>query len=394
VRNTTQRDIRRGDIVELAVGTDGVTAAFTHLLVRPSQVTPPATRQGEISSPRLREVLKARSTMITCVREFFLQRGFVEVPTPALVPSPGMESHLAGFSTVYEDHRGSPHRVWLPTSPEFALKRALCAGLERIFEVKTVFRNHGEMGPLHYPEFTMLEWYRAFTDYRVIMEDAEELVSAIARCLQTDAQQEFRGVPIRWDPPYRRMSVSEAFSFYAGIDLVKGMGDEDGFRSACEARLSRVPCDEDFSSLFHRVMMELVEPNLGLSAPVILHDYPMALAALAAQNREDTRFCERFELYVAGVELANAFTEVNDPREMAIRIKQARQEQRARGVLPTPADGGLLRAMRQGMPPSGGIAVGMDRLLMAMLGLDHIAEVLPFCLHDAVSLSQRLRTLR
>jgi len=393
VRVTSQEELRSGDIVEVLLDGIGPTAVSVHLLVRPSRIAPRGSRDRTPAPSELRTVLGARSAMIDCTREFFLQRDFVEVPTPSLVPSPGMEPHLAGFSTWYEDHAGHTRQVWLPTSPEFALKRALCEGLDRIFEIRTVFRNRGEMGPLHYPEFTLLEWYRAFADYRVIMSDTEDLLSSIAHRLGAVTHRTFRGIRIRWDAPYCRMSVSEAFSRYAGIDLGEGMEDEDGFRAACAARLSHVPPGEDFCSLFHRVMIERVEPHLGLGAPVILYDYPMAVAALAVRKPGDPRFCERFELYVAGVEMANAFTEVNDPREMAIRIRRARQEQRAMGARPTPVDGEVLRAMRRGMPPSGGIAVGMDRLLMAMLGLDHIAAVLPFCLHDGQSLRQRIGCL-
>ncbi|MCU0612960.1 MAG: hypothetical protein MUE60_14385, partial [Candidatus Eisenbacteria bacterium] len=306
---------RPADIVEILTSGDGRTALASGLLVRPSAPARRGLPEEDRTMPSVAAVLSARGAMITCIREFFLGRGFHEVPTPALVSSPGMEPHLAGFSTEYEDHTGARHRKWLPTSPEFALKRALCAGFERVFEVKTVFRNRGEMGPLHFPEFTILEWYRAFADYRVIMEDTEQLISLIARGLGAQTSRPFRGFRIDWDAPFRRMSVSQAYFDYAGIDLLSGMEDPAGFRAACETRLSRVPPDEDFASLFHRVMIELVEPRLGLDAPLILHDYPLPLAALAVAHRANPRLCERFELYVAGVELANAFTEVNDPRE-------------------------------------------------------------------------------
>ncbi len=384
-------DIRPGDIVELAVD-EGQVVCAARVLVRP----PDASSWDEGASHKVREVLRARALMINLVRRFFLDRGFFEVPTPTLVPSPGMEPHLRGFATTFEDDAGGRLERWLPTSPEFALKRALCMGLEKIFEVKTVFRN-GEMGPLHSPEFTMLEWYRAFEDYRAIMRDAEELVRVVAQGLRGYAAP-FRGLSIDWQGPFERMTVEEAFTRYAEIDLRACLHDLEAFRQACAPVLSHVEDGEDFDSLFHRVMLELVEPRLGVgldgvASPVILHDYPMACAALAVENPRNRGFCERFELYVAGVELANAFTEVNDPREMALRVRAARARQRRLGYTQTPPDGDLLRAMRRGMPPSGGIALGLDRLLMALLGLSHIAEALPFVPHDARSLSQSCGTL-
>lgn len=387
IRTPSRCEVLPSDIVEVAVAEVEAAATAIEVLVRP-QDQRASFLESVRSLDELRAVLDARAAMITGIRQFFLERGFVEVPTPALVPSPGMEPHLVGFSTAYLDPAGHRHRRWLPTSPEFALKRALCAGLDRIFELKTVFRN-GEAGPLHSPEFTMLEWYRAFVDYRAIMDDAQELMATVARRLASSLRP-FRGVTVRWEPPYPRMSVCEAFRRFAGIDLEEGLQDEAAFRTACRTRLSHTLPDEGFDSLFHRVMMELVEPHLGISSPVILHDYPISMASLAVARRDDPRFCERFEVYAAGVELANAFTEVNDPGEMARRVRRARREQRALGIAPAPADRDLLRAMRGGMPPSAGIAVGVDRLLMAMLGLDHIAAVLPLSMHDAATRDQRI----
>ncbi|MBN1423378.1 EF-P lysine aminoacylase GenX [Candidatus Fermentibacteria bacterium] len=387
VQATAGIDVRPGDIVEL-LADERSRATDLRVLVRPA--LPPANHDASPARhPDISVVLAARSTMHSRIREFFHSRGFIEVPTPTLVPSPGMESTLTGFSTSYEDHTGFVRTLWLPTSPEFALKRALCGGMERIFEIRPVFRNRGEMGPLHHPEFTMLEWYRAYEDYHAIMQDTEELVSRIARSLCPLRDTTFRGVSLRWEPPFPRLSVAEAFIRYSGIDLLAGLEDKDEFSRCCAGRLSHVSAGDDFCTLFHRIMVELIEPHLGLEGPLVLYDYPLELAALSVPKRNDPRLCERFELYVAGVELANAFTEVNDPREMALRIRQARAEQKNRGLAPTPVDAALLQAMRRGMPPAGGIALGLDRLLMVMLGVEHICGIAPFSLHDEHSLSQR-----
>ena len=319
----------------------------------------------------------------------------MELTTPTLVPSPGMEPHLHSFQTSYINLRGGVHPFWLPTSPEFALKKALCAGFEKVFDMRSVFRNRGELGPLHQPEFIMVEWSRAYEDYRRIVLDTEELVAGLARDLDAYPRTTFRGVPISWEPPYPRLSLSDAFSAYAKIDLPACLRDEKSFRRSCSRALGRDLAEtEDWSSLFHRVMIELIEPHLGVEKPLFLYDYPAQLAALAITKPEQPLFAERFELYIGGVEIANAFTELNDPTEMARRIRHARREQIQCGMPPSPVDGELLRAMRQGMPPAGGIALGFDRLLMALLGVHDIARLIPFPFQPEPTSTQSLGLLR
>jgi lysyl-tRNA synthetase class 2 len=387
----------RGDIVEVAVRTSGrrLWGGAYQILVRPADdpVDIPKSMYSRLGHRR--NILRIRSKMLSLMRTFFLDRGFMELTTPTLVPSPGMEAHLAGFETSYIDLNGTIRPFWLPTSPEFALKKALCAGFEKVFDIRPAFRNRGEVGPLHQPEFTMVEWYRAYEDYRRIMSDTEELVASLAWNLREYLSNTFRGIPISWEPPYPLLSVAEAFDEYAGIDLFACLHDEELFRRSCCKAVGRgLSEDEDWVSLFCRVMIELIEPHLGIEKPLLLYDYPAQLAALAIVKADQPLFAERFELYVAGVEIANAFTELNDPREMARRIRGARREQKKAGMTPSPVDGELLRALRQGMPPAGGIALGFDRLLMALLGVHNISSIVAFPHETEHAKMQNLSRLR
>lgn len=386
----------RGDIVEIVVQKSDERADYlTHkLLVRPAE-DPVGVRHSMYHEMRSKfKCLHARALMWSRVRSFFQERGFLEIQTPSLVLSPGMEPSLGFFTTTYVDHRQRPHVYYLPTSPEFSLKKALCAGYERIYDIRPVFRNHGELGPLHHPEFTMLEWYRAYADYTAIMHDTEELVSFLACELVGKEPAPFRGIRISWEPPYPHKSVQEAWSQFVGIDLLACLQDPTYMHAQCQEALERaLPADEDQTTLFHRIMLEIVEPQLGLDKPTILYDYPADLAALSVIKQGEPLLCERFELYIAGVEMANAFTELNDPREMALRIRRDRGLQMSAGMPQSPVDGQLLRALRQGMPPAGGIALGMDRLLMALLGISTIEEAIPFPLSDLTSHEQRLGRL-
>lgn len=387
----------RGDIVEITARTSGrrLVGGAYRILVRPADDPVDAPKSMYSRLGRRRDILQIRSKMLALTRTFFLERGFIELTTPTLVPSPGMEAHLAGFKTSYIDLDGKIRPFWLPTSPEFALKKALCAGFEKIFDIRPAFRNRGEVGPLHQPEFTMLEWYRAYEDYRRIMTDTEELAAFLARNLSEYRSNTFRGMPISWEPPYPRLSLADAFEEYAGIDLFACLHDEGLFRRSCCEAIGRRPAEhEDWVSLFCRVMIELVEPHLGTEKPVLLYDYPAQLAALAIIKPDQPLFAERFELYIAGVEIANAFTELNDPREMARRIREARREQTKDGMPLSPVDGELLRALRQGMPPAGGIALGLDRLLMALLGVHKISSVVAFPHETEHDKMQNLSLLR
>lgn len=371
-----------GDIVEALVKdrAHSLEVIGLHRLVAPvnSPVDDPRSLFTRLQRDggRIQRLLLLKSRALGCIRRFFDARGFVEWPTPRLVVSPGIEVHLQGFVTHYVDTRGETRRRYLPTSPEFSLKKALCAGMERIYELCRCFRNGGEAGPLHHCEFTMLEWYRAFADYREMMGDVEELGGYLAQELGPEVAPTFRGHAVDWRPPWLRRSLREVFSRYCGIDLQRGLEDQEYFRGEAKRLLGESrDGEEDFDTLFFRLFLHFIEPHLGLRKPEILYDYPITMAALAAGKPGEPQFAERFEVYVAGVELANAFTELNDPMEQEARFHQTLAERERRGYPEVPIDSEFLRELGYGMPPAAGIALGVERLLMALTDTPHINDL-------------------
>jgi lysyl-tRNA synthetase class 2 len=323
-----------------------------------------------------RPFLLARARILAALREWFRRRGFLEVETPALQVSPGNEIHLHGFATelTAPDGRGTP--MYLHTSPEFACKKLLAAGEPRIFAVSHVFRNR-ERGALHHPEFTMLEWYRTNEPYEALMADCAALINEAAKaagCLQLQWKD-------RTADPYatpERLSVAAAFKAYAGIDLLAtlngGEGDTGKLAAAARAVGIQVADDDNWSDVFSRVLVERIEPKLGLGHPTLLDEYPLPEAAWA-QPADDTRLAKRFELYACGVELANGFAEINDSAEQRRRFETAMAERQRRYGERYPIDNDFLAALAR-MPQASGIALGFDRLVMLATGASRIEQVL------------------
>ena len=324
--------------------------------------------------------LERRGRILAALRRFFADRGFVEVDTPALQASPGLEPHLKAFRTEWRDPRdqvASPR--YLHTSPEFAMKKLLVAGLPRIWQLAHVFRD-GELSKTHHPEFSMLEWYRAGASWRDLIEDCE----ALLRLCQIAAGAEalvWRGRSADARRPFERLSVAKAFARYAGIDILATAPDPlcpDLALLAAAAGAAGIephPGD-DWEALFFRIFLDRIEPHLGLGAPMVLHGYPASMAALARRDPEDPRLAERFELYVCGLELANAFGELTDPAEQRARFRADQARKQALYGETYPIDEDFLAALECGMPPAAGIALGFDRLVMLATGARDIEEVL------------------
>lgn len=324
---------------------------------------------------RRQGALEARGRVLARARAFFAERGFAEVETPALQASPGMEAHLRAFSTELREPFDQGKRVlYLHTSPEFAMKKLLAGGMKRIFQIARVFRNE-ERSALHHPEFTMLEWYRTGATLADLMDDCEALVRACAEAAgaKTLVWQGQASDPFA---PWRRLSVADAFAEYAGFDVLALTGDLPGFRRAAK-RLGITPGEsDDWDDIFFRVFLEKIEPHLGVPTPTILHGYPASMAALAKLDPRDSRVAERFELYIAGLELANAFGELTDPKEQRRRFEvDDRKRARLFGER-YPLDLDFIAALEHGLPASAGIALGFDRLVMLATGADKIEDVL------------------
>ncbi len=290
------------------------------------------------------ETLQFRSRVLQALRRFFIDREFVEVETPVRVPAPALESHIDA----------EPSGGWfLRTSPELHMKRLLCRGIPRLFQMGPCFRR-GERGDLHRPEYTMLEWYRAHADYHAILTDTIDLMRFLVGNLGVGPQLVVGEHPVDLEADWHRVSVRDAFREYAGWD----------------------PFEEFDADRFDLDMANRVEPALPTDRPVILMDYPSPCAALARLGANGA--AERWELYMGGVELANAFSELIDPDEQLQRFEQCRIERQEAGREIYPLDMSFIDALRSGMPPSGGIAMGLDRLVMVLGNYPTINDVIPF----------------
>ena len=314
--------------------------------------------------------------MQSAIRGWFEARGFVEVETAALQASPGNETHLHAFATELVGSGGERRPLYLHTSPEFACKKLLAAGEERIFTFAQVFRNR-ERGALHHPAFTMLEWYRAGAPYETLMEDCAGLLRIAAEAVDASAFS-WRGRSIDPLAAPERLTVAEAFQRHAGIDLSATLGgsepDRNTLARAAEAAGIRTAADDTWGDIFSRILVAKVEPTLGCGRATLLTEYPAHLAALARPKPGDARMAERFELYACGVELANAFGELTDPSLQRLRLEAEMAEKQRRYGERYPIDEDFLAALAH-MPPAAGAALGFDRLVMLATGASHIEQV-------------------
>ncbi len=310
--------------------------------------------------------LRRRAALAAATRAFFTARGYTEVETPCAVPAPGEEVHLGVFRTEREYPDGRRVPLWLHTSPEFAMKRLLVAGAGPIFQLARVWRN-GEGSDLHVPEFTMLEWYRPGADMNSLIDETIDYLRAVlppvvsCRGITTDLAQ------------IERLSVAEAFRRHVGADVLVTAGDASALARAAGARLR---AGETWEDLFFRLLLERVEPRLGRAQPSFLTHWPAAQAALARRDPTDPRVAERFELFVCGIELANAFVELTDAAEQRARFLADRARRHAISGEDWPLDEDFLAALEFGMPAASGIALGFDRLAMIASGAQRIDQVL------------------
>ncbi len=323
-----------------------------------------------------RPLLLARNRIKAALRAWFGAQGFVEVDTACLQVSPGNEAHLHAFETRLMGADGSSSRLYLHTSPEFACKKLLAAGEQKIFTFAPVFRNR-ERGRLHHPEFTMLEWYRAGEPYERLMADCAELLRVTA---DAAGRRVWAWNDVEADVmlPPQRVSVAQAFETFGGIRLLETINgalvDRTLLARTAMQAGHRVADDDTWSDVFSRIMTD-IEPKLGAGAATVLDEYPAVEAALARRCLRDPRVAERFELYVCGVELANGFGELTDAAEQRARFEaEMAEKQRVYGER-YPVDEDFLAALAH-MPPASGIALGFDRLVMLATGAQKIEQVL------------------
>lgn len=327
----------------------------------------------------------ARGRIQRAVRAWFEGQGFIEVDPGILQVSPGNETHLHAFATDLVAPGGARRPLYLHTSPEFACKKLLAAGEEKIFTFAPAFRNR-ERGALHHPAFTMLEWYRAGAPYQRLMEDCAALLRLAAeaagstRFVYRGREADPFGIP-------ERLTVADACRRLAGIDLGATLGppeagsgssgelDREGLLRAANAAGIRTADDDTWGDAFSRILVERIEPNIGNGRATLLTEYPAHLAALARATPGDPRLAERFELYACGVELANAFGELTDPAEQRRRLEAEMAEKERLYGERYPIDEDLLAALAH-MPPASGAALGFDRLVMLATGAASVEQVI------------------
>jgi lysyl-tRNA synthetase class 2 len=317
--------------------------------------------------------LRVRAAVLRAVRGYFEAEGFLEVETPARVRNPGQEFHLVAFPAGQDR--------FLITSPEHHMKRLVAAGAEKIVQICRCFRAE-EAGPLHQPEFTMIEWYRAGSTLGTLMADCEAIVGVAARAAGQGTEVPVpaaRGLGIDHlsvAGPFERRSVRELLRLHAGLAL---RGDESAEQMRRLARDAGCAVDDQagWDDAFFQVFLDKVEPHLGVARPTFVEQWPTPLAALARREAHDPLTAERFELYAGGLELANAFGELTDPVEQRARFAAELAARGRTGKTVYPMDEKLLRALGQ-MPPTAGIALGFDRLVMLVTGAATLAEVQAF----------------
>ena len=294
---------------------------------------------------RRRDFLRRRARVVNSVRNFFVGRGYLEVETPHRIPAPAPECFIEAV----------PSGDWfLHTSPELCMKRLLAEGHARIFQICRCFRQ-GEFGSRHLPEFTMLEWYREEADYRDLMSECEELVTALAQDLDMPEGLIRGGRTIDIRKPWERLMLEEAFERYAPVSLDEALA----------------------VGTFDELMAFEVEPRLSMDRPVFICDFPVSLGALARRNSGNPEVAERFELYIGGLELVNAFSELTDAGEQRERFLKEEAKRRAMGKRPYPMPEKFLHDLAK-MPESAGAALGMDRLVMLFTGAEEIGDVVAF----------------
>jgi lysyl-tRNA synthetase, class II len=295
-----------------------------------------------------RELFILRTRVVRAIRRWLDDRGFLEVETPILQPLYG-----GALSRPFVTHHNELDRdLYLRIAPELYLKRLIVGGLERVYEIGKDFRNEG-VSHKHNPEFTMLEWYEAYADYEDIAARLEELISHVAREVEYDG-------PIDFTPPWRRVSLRDAIKEKTGLDI---QSDE-------------LPGEGAWGKRVDGLLSKHVEPDLV--APTFVLDYPKELSPFAKDHRSEPGLVERFECFAAGMEFGNAFTELNDPDEQRARFEQQRADEAAGDEETQPYDEDYVRALENGMPPTGGIGIGIDRLVMILSGRRSIREVMLF----------------
>ena len=330
---------------------------------------------------RVRQNLQIRSEVMRLTRQFFWNQSFVEIDAPTILRLPGQEPYLSPMRVTVRDDRNVERVGYLHTSPEYTMKKMLAAGEPQIFSMQKVFRDNESFGGTHNPEFMMIEWYRAGADYWAIMDDTEALFVSVAESLLEGPYADAVRPAIEQSrilrQPWARLHMRDIWRQYANVDLEQYL-TQPTMLALCREKGYPAAETESFADLFYRIFLNEIEPYIGNaeSGPVFVYGYPAEMAALARLAPNDPRYAQRFELYVAGMELANAFGELTDHHEQLRRLEVEREERRLAGKDVYAVDSEFIDALRAGMPESSGIALGIDRMVQVMTGCQNINDVI------------------
>jgi lysyl-tRNA synthetase class 2 len=315
------------------------------------------------------ELIRARSTIVKLVRRYFDEQGFLEMQTPRLVGLPGQEPYLEPMWSSVLEQDGTKHRGALITSPEYAMKRLLASGFDKIYDLGPCFRNGEPWDGTHDPEFLMLEWYRREAGLEELMTDTENMIKFVAR--------EYAGPDF---PTFRKLTVKDAMKEYAGLDLDALLENREAMAAACREHNQTVNESDTWDDLFFKIFLSEVEPKLG-EVPTFLYNYPASMAALARRDPKDPRYALRVELYIGALELANGFAELSDASEQRTRFEEEQALRKSLGKETWPIDERFLSALPQ-MGNAAGIAFGVDRLVMLLTGATSISDIMPISVRE------------
>jgi lysyl-tRNA synthetase class 2 len=325
------------------------------------------------------DLFRLRSGILDFIRQFFLQRDYLEIEAPLLTPYPTLDSHIDSIPVQVGDGRHKYQRFFLHTSPEHSMKKLIAGGASRIFFMGKVFRDN-ELTNLHNPEFTMLEWYRSPADYCDIALETQDLICSIFKKFIPSSQCMYNGQELDLTPPWPRVRLKDLFMDKTGIPLENALTLET---LQVFAKQMRYPCSDsdDWESLFFRIYLDKVEPGLGFPKPVFIMDYPHSLSLMARRKTGDPGWVERVELYIGGLEVANGYSELLDTTEQRSRFLRERALREKQGKT-LPLDNELLNALEVPLHPVAGIALGLDRLIMLLFNKKRIEDVILFPLHQ------------
>lgn len=326
------------------------------------------------NNPWRKDFYQKRTEIIRLTRAFFEHEGFIETDTPSAVVLPGQEPELSPVPIILHDEKAAARKLYLQTSPEFAMKKLLAAGFEKIFQICKCFRDYESFGGLHNPEFTMIEWYRANATYKDIMDDTERLFQFVGGQLGVSTVT-WNGHSVNIASAWNRKTMKQVWQEFVGVNLDEYL-DASTMRTLARSRGYEVQDDEPYEDAFYKIFLNEIEPKLSTKRPVFVYEYPAIMTSLSRICAHDSRYAERFELYIGGLELANAFGELTDAKEQKNRLEADHAKRAAAGKEIYLVDPDFIAALESGIPPTGGIALGIDRMVMLFTGASDINEVI------------------